>query len=275
MGLTGLRARGPAAWAALGLWLVCGGEPAAGGEAGYGVWDNLRAQYYGEREFGYVDEAFMSLQVPASTPDAGQTPLDLHFGKDAVGHLKQVRVFVDNNPVPLAATFDLAPGVALTGLGLRVRVDRQTTIRAIAETDGGRLEMRSGWVQASGGCSAPPSGASQGTIGEIRFWPTPDGQSLRIGVRHPNYSGFQSDPRSGDLIPAYYVKTLRIEAAGAPLLIAELGVSIAENPTVQLTLGRALPQPLAVLAVDSKGTRYAAQWTTSQAVARSVDAAAP
>ena len=74
-------------------------------------------------------------------------------------------MIIDNNPSPLVATLTLAAGVPLDEIDLRVRIDRFTSVRAIAETQDGRLEMRSTWVNASGGCSAPPGAAEGGTLG--------------------------------------------------------------------------------------------------------------
>jgi len=186
------------------------------------AWQLLRAKYYGDRFMGEVDEAYMSLEVPANTPDPAATPLTLRFADDAHRRIKRVRVFIDNNPSPLVATFDF-PGTPLTEIDMRVRIDRFTSVRAIAETADGALEMRSGWVKASGGCSAPPSAAAAGVLGEIRLRPAADSKSLQIGIRHPNASGFQIDPRSGDPIPARYISHIRVNAGASALLDADTG----------------------------------------------------
>src|SRR6185312_2177663 len=62
-----------------------------------GAWQFLRPQFYGEREIGEVDEAFMSIEAPVSTPDPAATPVSLRFGKGAVGSVRRVRVIIDNN----------------------------------------------------------------------------------------------------------------------------------------------------------------------------------
>src|ERR1700722_11629208 len=70
------------------------------------AWQLLREKYYGDRPMSLVDEAYMSLQVPANTPDPADTPLTLRFADDDHRRIKRVRVFIDNNPSPLVATFD-------------------------------------------------------------------------------------------------------------------------------------------------------------------------
>ena len=215
------------------------------------AWEFLRAKYYGEKTMGLVDESYMSLEVPGNTPDPASTPITLHFSHDAERRIKRVRIFVDNNPSPLVATFDLAQ-TPITEIDMHVRVDRFTSVRAVAESADGGLEMRSAWVKASGGCSVPPTDSSQGgVLGQIKLRPAADDKSVLVSIRHPNSSGFQIDPRTGDSIPAHYISHIRINAGGAALLEAETGISVSENPTFRIASDQNLSLPLSVEAVDS------------------------
>ena len=227
-------------------------------------WQFLRDKYYGDKEMGVVDEAHMSIEVPANTPDPAATPLTLRFAPEAGRRPKRVRVFIDNNPSPLVATFDLAGTPAIVQIDMRVRVDRFTSVRAIAEESDGSLEMRSTWVKAAGGCSAPPSPAAGGTLGEIRLRPTADAKAVQVSIRHPNSSGFQIDPRSGDNIPAHYISHVLVKAAGKPLLEADTGISLSENPSLRIATDTVLPLPVTVDAVDSvTQAHYAAAWNAA------------
>lgn len=226
-----------------------------------GAWEFLRPQFYGNREIGVVDEEFMRLDAPANTPDPAATPLTLHFGKGAVGNIKQVRLIIDNNPLPLASTIDLGKDVPVDEIDLRVRVDRFTSARAIAETTDGRLEMRSAWIKAAGGCSAPPSAADGGTLGEIRFRPSPDAKTLQVSIRHPNHSGFQIDPKTGDAIPPHYVSHMRLSSNGKVLVDVDSGISLSENPTLRIVSDQPFAAPLTLDAEDSKQGHFSATWT--------------
>ena len=130
---------------------------------GNGAWDTLRPQLYGTRDIGENGDQLMSVEAPGSTPDPSATPVVVHFGAGLEGKVKEVRVIIDNNPSPLVATMELAQGLPVEEIDLRVRIDRYTSVRAIAETADGKLEMRSTWVNASGGCSAP-SAATEGEV---------------------------------------------------------------------------------------------------------------
>ena len=89
-------------------------------------------------------------------------------------------------------------------------------------------------------------------MGEIRVRTSPDAKSLQVGIRHPNASGFQMDPRTGDPIPARYIAHIRINAGGKALLDADTGISLSENPTLRIVSDAPLPPPIAVDAVDSE-----------------------
>jgi len=229
--------------------------------ASSGAWQGLRATYYGDREIGEVDEKFMSLAAPASTPDPSATPVTIRFGPQAAGKVKQVRLIIDHNPSPVAATMQLEQGVPIDEIELRIRVDRATSVRAIAELDDGSLEMRSAWVNASGGCSSPPSAAGAGALGDVRFRSGADGKALQVSLRHPNNSGFQIDPVSGDAIPPHYVLHMRLRSGEKILFDADTGISLAENPTVRIASEQGLSAPLTLEAVDSKNQHYEATWT--------------
>jgi sulfur-oxidizing protein SoxY len=247
---------------AIALLLLPAPVALAADEAGTsGAWQALRANFYGTRDIGEVDEKLMSLTAPASTPDPTATPVVLHFGANAAGKVKQVRVIIDHNPSPLAASMQLAPGVPIDEIELRLRIDRATSVRAIAELDNGSLEMRSAWVNASGGCSAPPGAGGAGALGDIRFRATPDGKALQMSIHHPNNSGFQIDPVSGDPIPPHFVSHIRVRSGDRTLLEADTGISLSENPTVRIASEKPLDVPLVLEATDSKQAQYHATWS--------------
>jgi len=252
----------PARLAAALLAVLAGSAAADGQSPANGAWQNMRSHLYGTRDISESGDELMSIEAPGSTPDPSATPVTVHFGGALAGQVKRVRLIIDNNPSPLAATIELKPGLPLEALDLRVRIDRFTSVRAIAETTDGRLEMRSTWVNASGGCSAPPGAAQGGTLGEVRFRPSADEHSLLVSIRHPNNSGFQIDPKSGDPIPPHFIARVRLLAAGTVLMDAETGISLSENPTLRILSRERLPSPLTLEATDIPSQQlFTAVWT--------------
>jgi sulfur-oxidizing protein SoxY len=90
--------------------------------------------------------------------------------------------------------------------------------------------------------------------------PSADAKSVQIAIRHPNASGFQIDPRTGEPIPARYISQIRINAGGSALLEAQTGISLSENPALRITSDQPLPLPITVDALDSETQ---AHYTTS------------
>ncbi len=223
-----------------------------------GAWEYLRNQFYAAKDIGEVDEKLMSIKAPSNTPDPSATPITVRFGEGVAGKIKQMRLIIDNNPSPVAATMNLQSGVPVDEIDLRVRIDRYTSVRAIAEMNDGSVEMRSTWVNASGGCSAPPSAASGGKLGEIRLRTADDDKSLQMSIRHPNNSGFQIDPVSGDAIPPHYISHIRLSAGGKTVLDADTGISLSENPTLRIASEQPLIGPLTLDATDSKQGQFSA-----------------
>ena len=83
---------------------------------------------------------------------------------------------------------------------------------------------------------------------------------MLISIRHPNNSGFQIDPRSGEPIPAHYVSHIRFSTGGRTLLEADTGISLSENPTLRLASDQPLPAPLTIDVVDSRDAHFNASW---------------
>lgn len=222
------------------------------------AWDVLRTSLYADARIGIANDAFMRIELPANTPDPAATAVAIHFGDESIGRIKHLRVIIDNNPAPIAATFDVAADAALVQLDLRVRIDRYTSVRAIAEAADGTLTMRSGWVKASGGCSAAPAAGEAGTPGEIRIRESDDARAVLVSVRHPNHSGFQIDPVSGETIAPYFIRQLSISAGGERVLSVETGISLSENPSLRVAFKAPMRAPITVDAIDSTEASFTA-----------------
>jgi sulfur-oxidizing protein SoxY len=226
-----------------------------------GAWQTMRPNLYGTRPISETGDALMSIEAPASTPDPSATPVVVHFGEALAGRVRQLRVIIDNNPSPLVTTMNFKAGLPVEEIDLRVRIDRFTSVRAIAETSDGELQMRSTWVNASGGCSAPPTSSAGGMLGDIRFRASADDKALQISVRHPNNSGFQIDPKSGDPIAPHFIAHLRLRAGSDTLVDAETGISVSENPTLRIASRQPLQAPLVFEATDIPSQQlFTATW---------------
>jgi sulfur-oxidizing protein SoxY len=199
----------------------------------------LRATYW-RQEIGEVDEKLMSLAAPASTPDPSATPVTIRFGAQAAGKVKQVRLIIDHNPSPVAATIQLEQGVPIDEIELRIRVDRATSVRAIAELDDGTLEMRSAWVNASGGCSSPPSAAGAGRSATFASVPERTARRCRSACVIRTTRASRSTRSAATRFRRTIVLHMRLRSGEQTLFDADTGISLAENPTVRIASEQSL-----------------------------------
>jgi sulfur-oxidizing protein SoxY len=236
-------------------------------------WRDLREAILGGRATEPANE-LMELTAPSRALDAAAVPVSLALADALVPQVRAVWVVVDENPVPLAATFRAGPAGDLRVLSMRLRVDSYTNLHAVAETADGRLLEAVRFVKAAGGCSAPVTGdlqAARSRMGRMRLQapdgpPSPDRPvPVQVALSHPNTSGLQMDQLTRLSIPAEYIHALRISYRSAEVLLVEAGISVAENPTFGFALSGEPGGELRVAAEDNRSRRFEAAWTLGAA----------
>ena len=259
--------------AAVAMSLVSGIMPAAA--ATDDPWISIRKEFYGDREI-LVSKAPLIVEAPDKAEDAALVPVSIYLMADIADNIKTLRVFIDNNPAPMVGTFTFgkAAGFGAKTIATRVRFDTLSFIRAIAETDDGKLYMATHFVQAAGGCSSPAikdaqqelDSAGQMHVKKLndphKFASNKNASSVTaeamIMLRHPNFSGMQMDPSSGQFIPAKYVRTIDVMRGDEVVFHLEAGISMSSNPNVRFTYGTNGDEPLRAVASDSDGAVFKA-----------------
>ena len=253
---------GMGAAAALAPWLA---RAAAAETAPDDPWPTLAAQVFDGKPIG-DGAAVLALAAPYRAMDAALVPIAITLRAPA---LRRVTLLIDQNPSPLAATFEFGPASGIDRLATRVRVNDYTTIHAVAERDDGALLAVSRFVKAAGGCSAPASTAAAGgpPLGTMRWRLLPaaadESADMRQGqlmIRHPNNSGMQMDQLTRLYIPAHFITRVRLWQGERPLLAVAGGISLAENPEFRI---RFRPQGSAAFRAeveDNTGAKFHAEW---------------
>ena len=195
----------------------------------------------------------MSLEVPGNTPDPAATPLTLHFSDDAERR-DQARAECSSTTTPRRWS---RPSISVPNTHHRNRHARAH--RSLHLGAGGRGDI--GWrprdaqrlgqserrmLRASDGLHRMAVRSDRSNCGRPRTT-----NRILVSIRHPNSSGFQIDPRTGDEIPAHYISHILIKAGGSALLEAQTGISVSENPTLGVASDQSLALPVTVDAVDS------------------------
>lgn len=266
----------PLSWLRLALTAVF--IAAAGGtaQAAEDIWSELKEDLFGERQI--LDGSdWLALEAPYRAEDAAIVPIDiLALKPQGETYIKSITLVIDENPAPVAAVFSLGQQSGLASISTRVRVNAYSNVRAIAETNEGRLYMTSRFVKASGGCSAPANKDPEqalANLGKMRlrqFGSTqaaeldglPAGlREAQLMIRHPNYSGLQMDQVTRNYTPAHFVRDIEIRQGDDLLLAVEGAISLSEDPSVRF---RFLPngaKSLTAHIIDTEDQSFTKSWT--------------
>jgi sulfur-oxidizing protein SoxY len=198
---------------------------------------------------------------------------EITLGSEAPGvarNIKTVSFVVDENPSPVAAVFRLGEGRTNAHIVTHIRLDQQSDVRVIVETNDGKLYMVEQLVKFAGGqasCSAPPVGdpaeiaASMGKMDFAAVGEKPNGSHqiarARYSLNHPNHTGMVLDPVTLLYIPLLMVD--RIEARQGDELVFEMtgSITLAQNPAVEFDYMTNGAAEMSVTAHDTTG----AAWT--------------
>jgi sulfur-oxidizing protein SoxY len=219
----------------------------------------------------------IAIDMPYRAEDAAIVPVTLRatLPQGDTRALKAITLVIDQNPAPVAATFQVGAGV--TTISTRVRIDSYTNVHAVAELSDGKLYVSTTYVKASGGCSAPAAknldqaGASIGQMRFRQFAKSSDGpvsgpREAQIMIRHPNNSGLQRDQLTLLYVPAFFIRELRVWQGDQLVLAMESGISISEDPNIRFTY---LPNGAAkfqVEAIDTSGHIFKGEWPAAPAI---------
>lgn len=265
--LAPVRAMGPAhALVAAALLSFSGGVHANAEDA---RWEALRTQLYADRAIA-DGKGVIEMEAPYRAHDAAVVPIDIRaaFPQSAERYVKTVTLLIDMNPAPMAGRFHFTPASGVANVSTRVRVNAYTNVRAVAETNDGKLYMVSNYVKASGGCSAPggkDQDAALARLGKMKLRQSPvahfgEPNQVRLLISHPNNTGMQMDQVSRHYVPAHFIKNIDVSYQGESVLRVESDISLSEDPSLQFFYVPPGPGELTVEVTDSKGGVFRNQW---------------
>lgn len=241
------------------------------------TWKNdLKEWIFGEDKIANGEHLF-TLDTPYRALDAAIVPITVNFKvpqtKDY--YVKALTLIVDENPSPLVSKFNLTPKIGNASLTTRIRVDKYTYVRAVAEMNTGEKFMNANYVKAAGGCSAPSLADMDAVFARLgkmkmKFIQTSNLNSLSKAeflISHPNYSGLQFNQLTRAEIPAHFVNYVKIEQDNEVILEAFPDISLSEDPSITfhyLNTGG----PLSVKVEDSEGKNFAKNFPTSDLITK-------
>ncbi len=260
-------------WPALaGLFLFAGLALAASEDDA--LWDStLKQQYFGDRPIAESTDV-IELVAPYRAEDPALVPISVNakIPQAPDKYIKAITLIIDKNPVPFAAAFQFTPESGRADVAMRLRVNAYTNVRAIAETNDGKLSMSKAFVKASGGCSAPIGAdldAAMARLGKMKFKlegdkVTPQSPNLtQLLISHPNITGMQMDQISRMVKPAHYVDEVKVSFDGKPVMTAQTDIAVSADPNFRFYF---VPQKAGELKAEIKDN-LGKQFSYTQAVA--------
>jgi len=234
-------------------------------------WPDIQRDVFDSRQI-IEEDGTITLEAPYRAEDAAVVPLTMRMPERIAEDVKSLTLVIDKNPAPVAATFEFgdAAGRGERVISTRVRIDMYSNVRAVIETNDGKLHMATKYVKASGGCSAPASKDAEEALANLgkmrinRFNPpvlveaSPDTREAQVMIRHPNFSGMQMDQLTREYTPAKFVRELEVKRGGALVFRMEGGISISENPNFRFTFSAANDETLHVTGEDTDGSVFTA-----------------
>ncbi len=199
-------------------------------------WQVIRGLMFGDREINPDDRDVVRLYLNTRADDAATVPIMINgqIDQTANDYIKKLYVIVDGNPIPTAGIFHFTPESGRVKMETRLRFEKYSFVRAVAELNDGRLYMSQRWVKAAGGCSAPMGkNVSPASMGKMRFrmddavaYDQP--QLVQLQVRHPNESALASD-LDPDHVPQF-IRSVEVNYNDKPVMSGEVNFSLSDNP---------------------------------------------
>ena len=240
--------------------------------------NNVKQLLYDDSVIFKDGSKLMSLETPYRALDAAMVPISINFkeNQSPENFVKSIIIVVDENPSPIVGKFEFSPKVGNASFSTRIRVDKYTYVRVIAEKNNGEKFMISNFVKAAGGCSAPSLAdmdAVMARLGKMKmkFIQTSESSNIlnkaKFLISHPNYSGLQFNQLTRSEIPAHFINYLKIEQDGNVILEASPDISLSENPSFTFNYLNS-GGPIKVFVEDSEGQKFKGEFSSTQVISQ-------
>lgn len=227
-------------------------------------WPALQETYFPGKKL--EPAPFIHLTAPSRAASGDQVPFafSIEHPMTEKQYIKSVTLFVDGNPVPLTAVFHLTPESGKAEIATRIRLESDSPVHVVAESNDGRFYVNAVMVKASGGCSGPATsdeGAARAAAGKMKLAldsPFKSGKlnTATLLIRHPMSTGMQRDVFTHGFRPAHYIDRIAVTYNGKPVLTADTNIGISENPSIRFGFLADKPGALQILVHDNEGGSF-------------------
>ena len=202
-------------------------------------WQFYKPLMFGNKEINN-DQNIVKIFLNTKTSDATTVPLMINglIDQTPENFIKKIYVIVDNNPSPVAGVFNFSPDNGRVKIETRLRFEKFSFVRAVAEMNDGTLFQAAEWVKAEGGCSAPSAGSDGESVDlgkirvrvdEIRSYEDP--LLTEVQIKHPNESGLSIDFPSDKV--ARFIRDINVTYNDTDVFDGKVDFSLSDNPIIR------------------------------------------
>ena len=224
------------------------------------VWNDLQNQLLGkDAKVSFVDDIKIIMQDYIE--EAHKVPLIVTLPK-RLHNFKKFILLIENNPIQ--QVISLKPYRAIEALGMNVRLEDDSPIRAVILDKDGNWNVGSKmvFVANAGGCSTPACDPAievcePGVVGKIavkEYEREAGAQRIKLKITHPMETGFVVDV-DGEIIPEYFVKTIHVDDRDGPIADIITYAALSSDPVILLDLPEK-GQSVRIHVVDSHGLEF-------------------
>ena len=201
-------------------------------------WQFYKPLMFGNKEINN-DQNIVKIFLNTKTSDATTVPLMINglIDQTPENFIKKIYVIVDNNPTPVAGVFNFSPDNGRVKIETRLRFEKFSFVRAVAEMNDGTLFQAAEWVKAEG-CSAPSAGSDGESVDlgkirvrvdEIRNYEDP--LLTEVQIKHPNESGLSIDFPSDKV--ARFIRDINVTYNDTDVFDGKVDFSLSDNPIIR------------------------------------------
>lgn len=202
-------------------------------------WQFYKPLMFGGKEINN-DQKVVKIFLNTKTSDATTVPLMINglIDQTPESFIKKIYIIVDNNPSPVAGVFNFSPDNGRVKIETRLRFEKFSFVRAVAEMNDGTLFQAAEWVKAEGGCSAPSAGSDGESVDlgkirvrvdEIRNYEDP--LLTEVQIKHPNESGLSIDFPSDKV--ARFIRDINVTYNDTNVFDGKVDFSLSDNPIIR------------------------------------------
>lgn len=242
--------------------------PAATAFAG-SSWDDIRSHVFADKAMK-DGHGIITLTAPIRPEDQRAVPVTIDADLKDGRSIKTITLVVDENPSPVAAVFHFDKKPNHANLGLNIRLNQQSQVRAIVETSDGEFFSVDRLVKFAGGqaaCAAPPTGDPAEiarNMGKMELHEkvadagvvSSRDKVMELKLSHPNHTGMQLDQLTLLYIPLKMISEIKIKQGDQNLMAIEGSIALSENPKLVFVADRKNADDMTITFSDSDGRSW-------------------